>query len=59
MAIIVTHRLGSVKIADRIAVMDNGKIVETGVHEELLPQKGKYAEMWEAQAESYALQENM
>jgi len=53
-AILVTHRLGSARIANRIAVMDNGKIVEIGTHESLLANKGKYAEMWEAQAESYS-----
>ena len=54
MAILVTHRLGSVRIADRIAVMDGGKIVEIGTHESLLLNNGKYAEMWATQAESYA-----
>jgi len=53
MAILVTHRLGSARIADRIAVMDGGKIVEIGTHESLLAKKGKYAEMWVAQAEGY------
>jgi len=53
MAVLVTHRLGSVRIADKIAVMDKGKLVEMGTHESLLANKGKYAEMWQAQAESY------
>ncbi|MDR0272111.1 MAG: ABC transporter ATP-binding protein/permease [Clostridiales bacterium] len=54
-AILVTHRLGSARIADRIIVMDNGKIAESGTHESLLTLPGgKYAEMWEAQAESYS-----
>ncbi|MCL2200053.1 MAG: ABC transporter ATP-binding protein/permease [Defluviitaleaceae bacterium] len=53
-AILVTHRLGSTKIADRIAVMDGGKIVEIGTHDTLLALNGKYAEMWAAQADSYA-----
>jgi len=53
MAVLVTHRLGSVRIADRIAVMDGGKIVETGTHDSLLAGNGKYAQMWAAQAESY------
>jgi len=53
MAVLVTHRLGSARIADRIAVMDAGKIVEIGTHESLLANKGKYAEMWASQAESY------
>ena len=53
MAVLVTHRLGSVRIADKIAVMDKGKLVEIGTHESLLAQHGKYAEMWRAQASSY------
>lgn len=53
-AVIVTHRLGSAKLADRIIVMDNGNIVEAGTHDQLLMHKGKYAEMWKAQAAWYA-----
>ena len=53
-AVLVTHRLGSARIADRIAVMNGGKIVETGTHDELLAKKGKYAEMWASQAEGYS-----
>lgn len=52
-AIIVTHRLGSVKIADKIIVMDKGSIVESGTHEELLKAKGKYSIMFEKQAKWY------
>jgi len=52
-AIIVTHRLGSAKIADRIVVMDGGKIIEAGTHESLIGKRGKYFEMWKAQSESY------
>lgn len=52
-AVIVTHRLSSTKFADRIIVMDNGSIVESGTHHELLARKGKYAEMWNAQAAWY------
>jgi ATP-binding cassette subfamily B protein len=52
-AILVTHRLGSARIADRIAVMSTGKIIEVGTHESLLAKRGKYYEMWEAQAENY------
>jgi len=53
-SIIVTHRLGSAKIANRIIVMDNGKISEIGTHEELMEKKGKYAQMYEAQSKWYA-----
>jgi ATP-binding cassette subfamily B protein len=52
-AIIVTHRLGSAQIADRIVVMDKGEIVEMGMHRELLLKNGKYAEMYETQKKWY------
>lgn len=53
-AIIVTHRLGSAQIADRIIVMDKGKIVEIGTHQELINQAGKYKEMYTSQSKWYA-----
>lgn len=52
-AIVVTHRLGSAKLADRIVVMDSGQIVDIGTHEELMSHPGKYVTMWEAQAQWY------
>lgn len=52
-AIVVTHRLGSAKLAHRIVVMDGGQIVDIGTHEELMSHPGKYATMWEAQAQWY------
>lgn len=53
-AVIITHRLGSAKIADRIVVLEKGKIAEIGKHEELMEKKGLYYEMYTAQAKWYA-----
>jgi len=52
-AVLVTHRLGSARIADRIIVMDGGRIVESGKHIDLIKLGGKYAQMWHVQAADY------
>ncbi len=52
-AVVVTHRLGSAKLAHRIVVMDAGQIVDMGTHDELLSRPGKYSDMWAAQAQWY------
>lgn len=55
MGVIVTHRLGSTKIADRILVLKEGKIVEEGNHEELMNMCGYYQKMYHEQAKWYGL----
>jgi ATP-binding cassette subfamily B protein len=51
--LLVTHRLASVKMADRILVLKAGKLIEAGTHEQLLKQQGEYATLWRMQAEHY------
>jgi len=47
--VFISHRLGSTKLADEILVIDDGKIIERGTHDELMNEKGQYTEMFEAQ----------
>lgn len=53
-AVYISHRLSSCRFCDTIAVFDKGRLAELGGHEELLARTGKYAELWEAQAQYYA-----
>ena len=52
-ALLISHRLGSARMADRILVLGQGRIVEEGRHDELLAERGVYAGMWEEQASWY------
>lgn len=52
-AILISHRIGFARLADRILVMDRGRIVEDGTHEELIAEGGLYAEMYRQQASWY------
>ncbi|NBD31960.1 MAG: ATP-binding cassette domain-containing protein [Cyanobacteria bacterium] len=52
-AILISHRLSTVKMVDRIYVMAQGKIVERGTHSELMQQQGTYAHLFETQAQQY------
>lgn len=56
-AIIVTHRLGLARSADRILVMERGRIVQDGSHAELMEEEGLYARMFNAQAAWYVREE--
>jgi ATP-binding cassette subfamily B protein len=49
----VSHRFSTVRLADRIFVIEQGHIVESGSHEELLKAQGRYAELFNLQAEAY------
>ena len=48
--IIIAHRLGTVKHADQIVVLDNGKVVESGTHSQLIGNKGMYYNLWQDQS---------
>lgn len=52
-AIFISHRFSTVRLADHILVLENGKVIEYGNHEELLAAKGHYAELFDLQAASY------
>ncbi|MBR4823283.1 MAG: ABC transporter ATP-binding protein [Spirochaetaceae bacterium] len=49
----ISHRLSTTRDADRIIMLERGRIIEEGTHKELLAKNGKYAEMWNAQAGKY------
>ena len=53
--ILISHRLSTTKDADRILLLENGRIAQSGTHSELMAQGGLYAEMWRVQAEKYCV----
>ena len=53
MALLISHRFSTVRMADRIVVLEGGKLVEEGTHAQLLASGGRYATMFEMQAASY------
>ena len=55
--IFISHRLSSAVLADKVYLMENGEIIESGTHSELLAKEGKYTDMWNKQAEKYQANE--
>jgi len=53
MALFISHRFSTVRMADRIVVLENGHIAKDGNHDQLTHLGGRYAEMFEMQAASY------
>ena len=53
MTVFVSHRLSSATVASKIVVLENGKVVEEGNHQELMSKKGKYFELFSTQAKRY------
>lgn len=54
MAVLISHRFSTVRMADRILVLEGGQLLEAGSHEALLQQEGRYAELFRLQARGYA-----
>ena len=52
-AVFISHRLSSARFCDRIAVLDGGRLVQTGSHGELMREGGVYRELFEMQARNY------
>jgi ATP-binding cassette subfamily B protein len=53
MALIISHRLSTASVADRIYVLNAGRVVESGTHRELMDKGGRYASMFEVQGRHY------
>jgi ATP-binding cassette subfamily B protein len=53
LALLISHRFSTVRMADRIVVLEGGRLVEEGTHDQLIALGGRYAAMFEMQAASY------
>jgi ATP-binding cassette, subfamily B, bacterial len=56
-SVVISHRFSTVRRADRIAVLENGRVLEDGTHDELLARGGRYAELFTLQAARFAEEE--
>ena len=52
-AVYISHRLASTRFCDKVAMFENGSLVELGSHDELMEKNGKYADMFNVQAQYY------
>ena len=52
-AVFISHRFSTVRLADRILVLENGTLIENGSHQQLIALGGRYAELFNLQAEAY------
>ncbi len=53
MAVLISHRFSTVRMADRIIVLQNGTVAEEGTHDDLVRRDGLYAELFKLQAAGY------
>ncbi|WP_405008954.1 ATP-binding cassette domain-containing protein [Kitasatospora sp. NBC_01539] len=58
-SVIIAHRFSSVRRADRIVVLADGRVAESGTHDELMALDGRYAELFRIQAERFTEQEDL